>query len=314
VSDDNEYDVVVVGGGAAGLNGALVLTRARRRVLVVDAGEPRNALAERMQGFLSRDGLPPAELLEAGRHEVRGYGGEIATDRVTGIQRTPDGFELSLAGGRTVCARRLLLTTGLTDELPDVPGVQDRWGRDVLHCPYCHGWEVRDQALGVLATGPAGGHQALQIRQWSDDVTLFLNTLEGLPDEEAEQLSARGVQLVPGPVSGLVLENDRLSGVQLDDGRVVPRDVLFVEPRFAACDDLLTQLGITTEQDDTATWVPTSEHGETNVPGVWAAGNLTDPAALVVHAAAAGSRAAVAINSDLVDEDAARAVAERAAS
>lgn len=157
---DKAYDVVVVGGGAAGLSGAVALARARRWVLVVDAGQPRNAPAGHVHNYLSRDGTPPAELLAAGRDEVTRYGGELVTGRVESVVKEGDGFLVKLDGGGAVGARRLLVTTGLVDELPDVPGVAERWGRDVLHCPYCHGWEVRDRRIGVLATGPMAVHQA----------------------------------------------------------------------------------------------------------------------------------------------------------
>jgi thioredoxin reductase len=159
-------DVVVVGGGAAGLSGALMLARARRSVVVLDAGAPRNAPAEGVHGLLARDGLPPAELLEHGRAEVRGYGGRVVAGEVAAVTRDPvGGFEVALVDGRALHARRVLVATGLVDELPAVPGLRDRWGRDVVHCPYCHGWEVRDQAIGVLATGPMSVHQALLFRQ-----------------------------------------------------------------------------------------------------------------------------------------------------
>lgn len=151
MGDNNEtYDVVVVGGGPAGLSAALVLSRARRRVLVVDSGVPRNAPAAHIHGYLSRDGLPPAALLAAGRYEVTGYGGEVVTDAVADVIRRGSGsFQVRLVSGRRVPARRLLVATGLRDELPDVPGLGQRWARDVLHCPYCHGWEVRDQRLNL---------------------------------------------------------------------------------------------------------------------------------------------------------------------
>ncbi len=167
--------MVVVGGGAAGLSAALVLGRARRRVAVVDAGSPRNAPAAHMQGFLSRDGMPPGDLLAAGRAEVRGYGVEIVEDRVVGIAA---GFTVRLAGGGVLEARRILLATGVRDELPDIAGVRERWGRDLLHCPYCHGWEVRDQPLGVLGTRPDAVGHALLVRQWSDDVVFFAHALD----------------------------------------------------------------------------------------------------------------------------------------
>src|SRR5690242_19410688 len=144
------YDVAIVGGGAAGLSAALVLGRARRRVVVIDAGEPRNAPAAHMHGFLSRDGMAPHELLRLGRDEAAGYGVEFVSARVASIEL---GFTLLLKDGRSLEARRLLIAAGATDELPAIAGVEERWGRDFLHCPYCHGWEVRDQALGVIATG-----------------------------------------------------------------------------------------------------------------------------------------------------------------
>jgi thioredoxin reductase len=304
------YDVVVVGGGAAGLSAALVLARARRRVAVVDAGEPRNAPAAHVGGFLTRDGIAPAELLRIGRAEVAGYGGEVIDGRVEGVDRV-DGsqpaFVVRLAGGRRLAARRLLVTTGLRDELPDVPGVRERWGRDVIHCPYCHGWDVRDQPIGVLAAGPAPVEKALLVRQWSPDVVLFPHTVDiGGPDRT--RLAARGVRIADGEVVRLVVDDgaDRLRGVELAGGEVVPRSALFVAPRFVARDDLLSQLGCALGDDG---WVATDPGGRTSVPGVWAAGNVADPMAIVITSAAAGSSAAAAVNLDLVQEDVDRALA-----
>ncbi len=197
--DLGAYDVVVVGGGAAGLSGSLMLGRVRRSVLVVDAGEPRNAPASGVHGFLTRDGTNPRELLEAGRAEVRRYGARVLEGRVTSAFPVEGGgFAVELEDGRRVGARRQLVATGLIDELPDVPGVRERWGRDVLHCPYCHGWEVRDQAIGVLARGPLSVHQALLFRQLSADVTFFSHTMPPPSDEQAERLAARGISVVEG--------------------------------------------------------------------------------------------------------------------
>ena len=235
------YDVVVVGGGAAGLSAALVLGRARRRVAVVDAGAPRNAPAAHMQGFLSRDGMPPADLLAAGRAEVAGYGVELVEDRVVGIE---PGFVVRLAGGRVLRARRILVATGVRDELPDIPGVRERWGRDLLHCPYCHGWEVRDQPIGVLGTVPGSVQHAQLIRQWSDDVVFFVHTYDLTPAERAE-LEARGVQVVDGEVARLVVEDDRLTGVELVDGRVIARTAVFIRPgNVPHADGLLAGAGL----------------------------------------------------------------------
>ncbi len=218
--DMNEFDVVVVGGGAAGLSAALVLTRARRQVAVVDAGQPRNAPAAHMQGFLGSDGLPPTELLAAGRAEVAGYGGHLLPGTVTGItSRAPSGaaarrsLEVTLQGGRTLRTRRVLVTTGLRDELPDLPGIRERWGRDLLHCPYCHGHEVRDQPLGVLGGTPEALAHAHLVRQWSHDVTFFANGSR-LTATDREELAAHTICVVDAPVVRLVVEDDHLTGVE----------------------------------------------------------------------------------------------------
>jgi thioredoxin reductase len=295
------YDVVVAGGGAAGLNAALVLGRARRRVAVVDAGAPRNAPATHMHGFLSRDGMPPADLLAVGRDEVAGYGGELLQGRVDQID---PGFLVHLATGPALPARRVLVATGLRDELPELPGLGERWGKDLLHCPYCHGYEVRGQPLGVLGTGPASVGQALLVRQWSDDVVFFPHTLDVTGDER-ERLTARGVPIVDGMVRRLVVDGDRLHGVELAEGQVVARAAVFVFPRMVAHDTLLTGLGCDKDEDG---WVITDLSGRTSVPGVWAAGNVASPRAQVLTAAAMGSAAAIAINHDLVDEEVAHAV------
>lgn len=311
----NGYDVVVIGGGAAGLEGALMLARSRRSVLVIDAGEPRNAPAEGVHGFLSRDGIAPAELTRIGADEVRRYGGKVVEARVSDVRRGDSEFSVLLADGRSVDARRVLVTTGLVDELPDVPGVRERWGRDVLHCPYCHGWEINDEPVGVLGTGPMSVHQALMFRQWTDDVTLFLHTAPEPSDAEREQLSARGVRVVTGRVASLVIDDDRLTGVRLDDGTVVARRALVVAPRFVARVDALTSLGLETELEPMSggRFVPADWSGLTKVPGLWVAGNVTDVKAQVLAAAASAATAAVAINNDLIAEDTERAVAERRA-
>ncbi|MEU6765178.1 NAD(P)/FAD-dependent oxidoreductase [Streptomyces sp. NPDC046853] len=306
-------DVLVIGGGAAGLSAALTLARARRSVLVVDSGEPRNAPADGVHGFLSREGLAPGELLRIGRDEIAGYGGRIVSDRVTGVRRAPGGFVVDTEGGHSYGARRLLVTTGLVDELPDVPGVRERWGRDVLHCPYCHGWEVRDEPIGILATGPAAVHQALLFRQWSARVTVFLHTLGELTDEQWEQLAARGIAVVDGEVTGLEVEEDRLSGVRLSSGQRIPVRALAVAPRFEARGTVPAGLGL--ERVDhpmgVGSYVASDETGFTGVEGVWAAGNVTDLMAGVMVAAASGMTAATAINADLVAADTSAAVAAR---
>ena len=297
-----KYEVIVVGGGAAGLSAALVLGRARRRTLVVDAGEPRNAPAAHMQGFLSRDGMPPAEFLAVGREEIARYGVELVRDRVVDI--TP-GFEVRLAGGRTVHARRLVIATGLRDELPDVPGVAERFGRDVLHCPYCHGWVVRDRAFGVLATTAMSVHQALMVSQWSKDVTFFLHavTEEELSDDDLRRLAAAGVKVVPGQVAELVVEDDRLTGIRLVDGTAHAREIVFTAPRAVPQTDLLRRLGAEMHETPFGAYPVIDPTGLTTVPGVWAAGNASGFAEQVVNAASRGYRAGATINGELLMAD-----------
>lgn len=307
---NNGCDVVVVGGGAAGLNGALMLARSRRSVTVIDAGAPRNAPAAGVHGLLGRDGTPPTELLERGRAEVRGYGGDVIAGEVSTVASRDDGFEVTLAGGRTIRARRLLVATGLADDLPAIPGLRDRWGRDVVHCPYCHGWEVRDQVIGVLATGPLSVHQALLFRQLSDDVTFFSNT-RPLAGEEAEQLAARGISVVDGQVTAIEVAGDRLVSVTMSDGTLVSCEVLAVSPRMAARAGFLAGLGLKSAQHPAAVGehIAADAAGRTEVPGVWVAGNVTDLMAHVGGAAAAGALAGAQINADLVAEETRRAVA-----
>jgi thioredoxin reductase len=196
------------------------------------------------------------------------------------------------------------VTTGLVDELPEVPGVRERWGRDVLHCPYCHGWEVRDQAVGILASGSRAVHMALLFRQLTSDVVLFTHTAPALTDEQTEQLAACGIGIVTGLVASLQVVDDRLTGVRLRDGTVVARQALVVTPRFVARSQVLTALGLKpTAHPFGGEFVAADATGLTDVPGVWVAGNVTDLAASVVVAAAGGASAAAAINADLVAED-----------
>lgn len=301
----SEYDVAVIGGGAAGLSAALVLSRARRKVLVVDAGMPRNAPAAHLHGFLSRDGMPPGQLLAAGRQEVGRYGGEIVEGTATELLTDGrSGFWILLADGQRISARRLLVTTGLRDELPDIPGLRERWARDVLHCPYCHGYEVRDRQLGVIGGAPGAVRYAQLVRQWTHDLVYFTPP-DTLTAAERSQLVARAIGVVEGSVEELVIDGDQLRGVRMTDGSVVPRDALFVPPRFVANNRLLVGLGCEVDGDG---WVHADNSGHTSIPGVWVAGNVVDPRAQVITAAGAGSAAAIAINADLVEDDVRNAV------
>ena len=305
------YDVVVIGGGAAGLSAALTLVRARRSVLVVNGGRPRNAPAAGVHGFLTRDGMPPGELVAAGRAEVAAYGGEFLDAEAGTATRVPDGFEVTTAAG-TVTGRRLVVTTGVVDELPDVPGLAERWGRDVVHCPYCHGWEIRDRPIGVLNANAMAVHQATLFRQWSDDVVLFAHDGPAIDPAAAERLAARGVRVVPGRVTAIESDGEGLSGVRLADGTVVPRRALAVATRLSARSGVLAGLGLKAVPDDSGMFdsVRTVDpSGRTEVPGVWVAGNLANPMHQVVMAAASGVTAGAMVNMDLVEEEFDRALA-----
>jgi thioredoxin reductase/SAM-dependent methyltransferase len=313
MDEQDRYDVLVVGGGAAGLSGALSLARARRRVLVVHDGTPRNRPAGHMHAYLGLDGLPPAELLARGRAEVEGYGAELVEDRVVDVRRDDGLFRADLAGGRVVRARRVLVATGLADALPDVAGVADRWGRDVLHCPFCHGWEVRDRPVAILNSGPFGVHQALMWRQWTSEVTLLLHTGEDPAPDEWEQLAARGVRVVDGRVAELVVTDDALTGVRLESGVEVGCEAVVVATGLNARLDGLEGLGLGVEpmtMNDrvVGSRVPSGADGQTEVPGVRVAGNVTDLRAQVLVAAAAGLTAGAALVAELGAEDTQAAV------
>ena len=311
-----KYDVIVIGGGAAGLSGALALVRSRRSVLVIDDGTPRNAPADGVHNFLTRDGVPPREIYALGRQEVQGYGGEFVDGTVTTASRDDDGFTVELADGTTYRSRRLLVTTGLTDVLPDVPGLAERWGKDVVHCPYCHGWEVQDQAIGVLATSAMAMHQVQLFRQLSDDVTLFLHTAPEPTEEQWEELAARGIAVVQGKVEQVEITDGRITGVRLEGGKVVPRQALAIQTTIRARAGFLADLGlqatlVEANGVEVGTAVQVDAMGATQVPGVFAAGNVSNPMAQVMPSAAAGLAAAGGINFDLITEETRLAVAAR---
>ncbi len=310
-SSDETLDVVIVGGGLAGLGAALTLVRARRSVIVVDAGQPRNAPAAHAHGYLTRDGTPPLQLLTWGRAEVRGYGGTIVEDTVDGITRLADGrLVVSTRSGAQHTARRVLVTTGLVDCYPDIPGLRERWGRDVVHCPFCFGWEHRDQPLAILGEGPGTAMQALMWRQWSDDVILFQHTAPEPAEDQLAQLTARGITVVRGEVEAVEIEDDRITGVRMKSGEMHVRSVVVVGPRFESRHELLGPLGVKTIEHPLGIGeqVEADPSGFTGVAGVWVAGNVLDVTAGVMQAAASGVTAAATLNANLTIEDAEKAV------
>lgn len=303
------WDVVILGGGAAGLSAALILARARRRVLILDAGEPRNRFAPHMHGVLSRNGYSPLDLVEDGRREVRESDGVIESARVVEARRESDGFELVTDAGERVWAGRLIVATGVRDELPAIDGLVEQWGRGVVACPYCDGFEARGSAIGVLPASLVGLHKAQMLRAYSADVTVFTALLPPMPDEDRRALEARGIRIDDRAIDRVTASGNTLTGLAFADGSSVALDVIFAEPRMIPRDEVLRSLGA--EQSDThvGPWVTTDAAGATSVAGVWAVGNSANPGALVPIAAASGVAAALAINAEMVAADVRTAVA-----
>jgi len=309
--NEGTVDVVVIGGGAAGLNGALILARSRRSVVVIDSGSPRNAPAEAVHGLLALDGTPPAELLRRGREQVRQYGGRVVHGEVVSAEPAAPSaagdlrFTVTLADGRGITARRVLVATGLTDVLPAIPGLAQHWGHSVVHCPYCHGWEVRDEPIGVIATGAASIGHALLFRQLTEDLTYFTHGTD-LDEDSRARFTARGIRIIDTPVTEVVNdENGALAWVRLADCQMVPRRVLAVGPQMQARTQGLEGLNLPMQDlPNMGRAFAAGMAGTTEVPGVWVAGNATDPAAQVGASAAAGALAAANINSTLAIADA----------
>ena len=297
------HDVIILGAGAAGLSAGLVLARAQARVLLIDSGAPRNAAAREMHGFLSRDGMPPAEFAELGRREVTAAGATLLAASAAAIAGDADrGFTVTMVDGSVATARAVLVATGLRDEIPDIAGVRERWGALVHHCPYCHGYEVRGQALVVIggAARAMSLKQAGLLRRYSDRVTFVSNGIE-LTDAERTRLESFGVQIVDGAVAACLGRPGTLDRVALVDGRTIACDAVFVAPVPRAHDALLRSLGCA--EDETSGLIAVDAAGQSSVSGVWAAGNVVSPGAQVISAAGAGSTAAIAINGWLLERD-----------
>lgn len=307
---ERHCDVAVIGGSAAGLAGALQLVRQRRSVIVVDDGSPRNAPAEHMHGYLGREGASPSELVAAGRDEVRMYGGEILQGRALDVTRREDGrFRVTLSGGHSLVARRILAATGTTDELPDIPGLAEGWGRRVMHCPFRHGYEVRDQRLVQIVTHPMNLHPTALFRHLSDRLTVVLHNGVEVDPAAVAKLEAGGVTFLRDIVTR-VTPGSRGVTVELKAGDPLIGDSVVAGSSFHARVDALVGLGLTTTAHpsglgDFVAVDPMS--GETSIKGVFAAGNLVDPSAQVLPSAAQGSKTGAFIAFSLAEEDLAAA-------
>ncbi len=305
--DKMMYDVVIAGGGPAGLNAALMLGRVRRRVLVADSGQPRNAASAAVHGLFSRDGDDPAQLRRIAREQLGAYPDVRLLDTAAeSAARAGDRFEVRLADRRVARARRLLLATGLADELPPVEGLARLWGQGVYHCPYCHGWEVRDQPVAVLGGDDTAAHLALSLARLGCDVVLCAAGPPAASAPARDGLRAAGVRVCEDPVLGVDGEPGQYVRISLSPGWTLDRRALFVHPAFRQRSDLAAQLGCAVLDDGA---IQVDELGQTTVPGVYSAGDMSrtpampSPAAQVVMAAAAGARAAVVIDQELLFAD-----------
>ncbi len=302
----NEWECAIVGGGAAGLSAALVLGRARRRTLVIDAGEQSNRAAHGIGGLLGHDGRPPADLYADGRRELMKYPSvQFVEGQVTGAT-AQDGptFRLELADGSVHRAQRLLLAGGMEYEYPDIPGLHDHWGRSAFHCPFCHGWEARDQALAVLADGDRAVHMALLLRAWTDDIVVLTNGPTSLDDDQNRALADAGVRVDERKIVEFASHNDELAAVVFADGDELKREGVLMASALRQRTDLVAQLGVRTAEPGPVVVdaVVVDQINRTSVPGIFAAGDVCAQMPQVAAAIASGSAAAAAIVQSLVHD------------
>lgn len=294
------HDAIVIGGGIAGLSAAMYIARARRSVVVVDSGTPRNRFAEHSHGFFAQDGGEPRAMLGTARSQVVAYSTASFVDGAAiGAAREPGGFSIQLANGDALRSATLVLAFGISDDLPGIPGVAERWGRSVIHCPYCHGFEFSGHRLGVLYTSPMSLHQAMLVAEWGP-TTLFLNGAAE-PDAGARaELRRRGIAIEPAPVIALHGDGAQLSALELDDGRTVDLDALYIGPRTRLNSEIARQLGCELDEGPLGDIIRTDETKMTTVPGVFAAGDITRSAHNLTWASADGVTAGLAVHRSLV--------------
>lgn len=300
-----EWECLVIGGGAAGLSAALVLGRARKRTLVIDAGRQSNRAAHGIGGLLGHDGRPPAELYELGRKELERYPSvEVRSGEVRIAKRCGTGFQVELADGTRERVKRVLLAMGMDYRPPELPGLEEIWGTSVFHCPFCHGWEVRDQPLAVLAEGERAVHMATLMRGWSDDVVLLTGGSGGLDAEHRAGLSGAGVTVDDRQVAGLASERGELTAVVFADGSRLPRRGLLVPTTLHQRTDLAAQLGVkfAAAGPISVDAIEVDAMSRTSVPGVFAAGDVCAQMPQVAAAVSAGSLAAVSVVQSLMEE------------
>ncbi len=295
-----QYDVIVVGGSFAGLSAAMYAARGRRKVLVIDAGQPRNRFAEHSHGFFGQDGRSPSDILDEARGQLLAYPAvKVIDGRADQAAVSGKGFEVRMDNGEGFGATRLVLATGVRDILPDVPGLTDQWGKTVLHCPYCHGYEVAGGPLGVLATGPMSLHQAELISDWGD-VTLFANGLFEPDADQARALEKRNIRFEPAKVTEVQEDGSGGLVVRLDGDRGASVRALFTAPRNVMASPLAEQLGCAFNEGPLGRAIVVDDKQETSVPGVYAAGDAARLMHNIAFAVSGGAMAGVAAHQSLV--------------
>ena len=295
------FDVIIVGGGPAGLSAALVLGRCRRRVLICDAGNPRNAKSHGLHGFLTRDGIEPAEFLRIGREQLRPYETvELREIEVTDARREDDGFEITLSNGERLRSRKLLLATGVVDEVPKLEGLDKFYGRSVFHCPYCDGWEFRDQPLAVYGRGENVVGLALELRLWSRDLVICTDGPGEITDKDRQRLEQHRISIREEKIARLEGNGDALEQIVFIDGEAIVVRGMFFSTGQHQASGLAEKLGCDFSEEGC---VSTGEYETTNVPGLYVAGDASRLVQFVIVAASEGAQAAVAINKELMKED-----------
>jgi thioredoxin reductase len=294
------HDAIIIGGSFAGLSAAMYIVRARRSACILDTGMPRNRFAAHAHGFFAQDGSEPGAMLATARAQVAAYPtATFIVGEAVSAAREQDGFLVTLATGEALESARLVLAFGISDELPAIPGLAERWGSSVLHCPYCHGFEFSGQRLGVLYVSPMSLHQAMLIAEWGP-TTLYLNGTADPDDVSLAELRARGVTIEPGLVKALHGDGAKLSAIELGDGRMSGMDALYLGPRTRLNSEIARQLGCEMDEGPFGLIIRTDATQMTTVPGVYAAGDIARGSHNVTWASADGVMAGMAVHRSLV--------------
>lgn len=294
------YDVLIIGGGPAGLSAALILGRCGRSVIIADSGKPRNLPSQEMHGYLTRDGINPSDFLDLGYEDIKRYGVRNE-DMEAGMVNIREGyFEIEIAGGGLITARKVLIATGIRDILPEITGISEYYGKSVFHCPYCDGWENRNRAMAVYAKGKAAYALSFSMLTWSRDIFLFTDGNARLTETEQHDLVQQGIKIRTQKIKRLNGEGGILKSIELENGEIIEREVIFFSTGQRQHSDIAVKLGCSFDRKG---FIRTNKKQQTNIPGVYAAGDVTKDMKFVIVAAAEGARAGAAINMELQEEE-----------